>query len=130
MAKISGLWVRRARFATSNSETAHLEFAHLVRGRVRARLNEERKVSMVKSHTRFGKPSWALDALGGGTGEAEQAVDFQFSVTWSSLFAPLPASKAPDAVVPMNHRVPTLVTGSKEPPPQRQETALTKQSVE
>jgi protein TonB len=85
---------------------------------------------MVKSHTRFGKPSWALDALGGETGEAEQAVDFQFSVTWSSLFAPLPASKAPDAVVPMNHRVPTLVTGSKEPPPHREETALAKHSVE
>ena len=84
---------------------------------------------MLKSHTRFGKPSWALDALSGETGEAEQAVDFQFSVTWSSLFAPLPVSKAPDAVVPLNHRVPTLVAGSKEAPPQREETALAKQFV-
>src|ERR1700693_1351374 len=84
---------------------------------------------MVKSHTRFGKPSWALEALSGETGETEQALDFQFSVTWSSLFASLPAPKAADAVVPMNHRVPTLVAGAKEPPPSREETALAKQFV-
>jgi len=85
---------------------------------------------MLKSHTRFGKPSWALDALSGETGETEQAVDFQFPLSWSSLFAPLPASKSLDAVIPMNHRLPTLVAGSKEPPPPREETALAKQNVE
>jgi protein TonB len=85
---------------------------------------------MVKSHSRFGKPSWALDALSGETGETEQAVDFQFSVTWSSLFAPVPTSKTTDAVVPVNHRVPTLVSAAKEPPPPREETALARQFVE
>jgi protein TonB len=82
---------------------------------------------MVKSHSRFGKPSWALEALSGETGETEQAVDFQFSVTWSSLFVSQPAPRNPDSVVPMNHRVPTLVAGAKEPPPPREENALAKQ---
>jgi len=86
---------------------------------------------MVKSGTRFGKPSWALDALSGETGEAEQAVDFQFSITWSSVFAPLPAAKPAESVavapvVPMNQRVPTLVAPPKEPPLFKQETALMK----
>jgi TonB family protein len=73
---------------------------------------------MVESQTRFGKPSWASEAPNGNTREDEQAVDFKFFITWSSVFASLAAPK--DAIVPVNHRVPTLVSNSKELAAQRE----------
>lgn len=84
---------------------------------------------MVESQSRFGKPSWSGETLNSER-DQERAVDFQFSVTWSAVFAPSVSPKSADAISSVSNRTPTLVTGSKEPPPAREERALMKPNVE
>lgn len=83
---------------------------------------------MLESQARFVEPRRSVGVPSGDAGESERAVNFRFSVTWSSLFVPLEPA-VPGALVPTKDRVRTVdtsartVTVTDEPPPADQPKA-------